>query len=69
MRACEETSLNSWFIGDRRIVLDEQVVGLGSYGFTLTVLSSDNLPDDPDEVEDEEVQLIESYTPKFAYGR
>ncbi|SKB28009.1 ImmA/IrrE family metallo-endopeptidase [Sphingopyxis flava] len=69
MRACEETNLNCWFNGDRRIALDEQVVGLGSYGFTLTVLSSDNLPDDPDEVEDEEAQLIESYTPKFARGR
>lgn len=68
-RACEETNLNTWFQGNRRIVLDEQVVGLGSYGFTLTVLSSDNLSSDPDEVEDEESQLIESYTPKFAYGR
>ena len=68
-RACEATNLHTWFQGDRRIILDEQVVGLGSYGFTLTVLSSDDLSDDPDEVEDEEVQLIESYTPKFAYGR
>lgn len=39
------------------------------YGLTLTVLSSDDLPDDPTEDEDEEAQLIESYTPKFAYGR
>ena len=68
-RACEATSLYTWFHGDRRIILDEQVVGLGTYGFTLTVLSSDDLSDDPDELEDEEAQLIESYTPKFAYGR
>jgi hypothetical protein len=67
--ACEETNLQTWFQADRRIVLDEQAVGLGAYGFTLTALTSDDLPDDPDEGEDEELQLIESYTPKFAYGR
>ena len=68
-RACEEVDLQTWFGGARSITLDEQVLGLGSYGFTLTVLSSDDLTDDPDEVEDEEALLIESYTPKFAYGR
>lgn len=68
-RACQDTRLHTWFGGDRHIALDEQVVGLGSYGITLTVLSSDDLPDDPDEVEDEESQLLDSYTPRFAYGR
>lgn len=68
-RACEETDLRTWFGGRRHLVLDEQVVGLGSYGFTLTVLSSESLTDDPEEIEDEEAQLIESYTPRFAYGR
>jgi len=33
------------------------------------VLSSDALAEDPDEEDDEEAQLIESYTPRFAYGR
>ena len=68
-RACEEADLRTWFGGNRPIVLDDQVVGLGSYGFTLTVLSSDDLTDDPDEIEDDEAKLIESYTPRFAYGR
>lgn len=68
-RDCQSTDLFRWFEGDRRIELDEEVIGLGSYGLTLTVLSSEDLPESPDEDEDEEAQLIESYTPKFAYGR
>lgn len=68
-RACAETRLRSWFGGDRHLMLDEEVVGLGSYGFTLTVLSSDDLAEDPDEQDDEEDRLVESYTPRFAYGR
>ena len=48
----------------------EEIVGLGSFGYTLTVFSSDALAEDPDDDEaDEEVRLIESYTPRFAYGR
>ena len=58
-----------WFGGEKTIVLEEEIVGLGSYGYTLTVLSSDLLADDPDEVEDEEEKLVASWTPRFAYGR
>lgn len=68
-RATDTTMLNHWFEGPSNVELDEQVVGLGSYDHTLTVLSGEALPDDPDEDEDEEAWLIESYTPKFAYGR
>jgi len=66
---CAQTSLADWFDGSSSIKLDEEIVGLGSYGFTLTVFSSELLPEDPDEEIDEEAELIESYTPKFAYGR
>lgn len=68
-RAADTTTLSHWFDGPRSVELDEQVVGLGSYGYTLTVLSGEALADDPDEEEDEEARLIESYTPRFAYGR
>jgi hypothetical protein len=68
-RACEATDLSCWFEGDPSVALDEEVLGLGGYGLTLTVLSSEDLPDDPDEDEGEEADLIESYSPKFAYGR
>jgi hypothetical protein len=40
-RDCENTNLADWFDGPRRIALDEQVIGLGRYGYTLAVLSSE----------------------------
>lgn len=69
-RQTAETTLADWFDGSRHIRLDEEIVGLGSFGYTLTVFSSDALAEDPDDDEaDEEARLIDSYTPKFAYGR
>ncbi|KPF53730.1 hypothetical protein IP65_11905 [Novosphingobium sp. AAP1] len=69
-QATGECRLRDWFTTDRNPVLDEQVVGLGSYGLTLTVLSSDELAIEPDRDEDdEEVALQDSWTPKFARGR
>lgn len=68
-RYTQETSLADWFDGPAHIRLDEEIVGLGSFGHTLTVFSSDALPEDPCEEEDEEASLIESYTARFAYGR
>ena len=65
---CESTTLSDWFGGTKNIPLDEEVTGLGHYGLTLTVLSSEQLPEDPDD-DDEEQELSESWTPKFAYGR
>lgn len=66
---CQQTSLAHWFGGPAGCDLDEEVVGLGSYGFTLSVFSSEEMPDDSDGDDEEETALIESYTPKFAYGR
>ena len=66
---CTETNLSSWFDGSKNIYLDEQIVGLGSYGLTLTVLSSDALPEDPYDEPDEDAELEESWTPRFARGR
>ena len=68
-RDCQATTLQSWFGGQRHLELDEQVVGLGTFGFTLTVLTTEAPPPDPDEEIDEDAELLESYTPKFAYGR
>lgn len=68
-RECGQATLSEWFEGPMGVTLDEEIVGLGSYGYTLTVLSSEDLPDRPDEEDDEEAALIESYTPRFAYGR
>jgi len=68
-RVCGETDLGTWFDGSSRVRLDEEVIGLGKYGYTLTILSSEALPDDPDQDEDEETDLIERWTPRFAYKR
>lgn len=68
-QAHAETDLGTWFDGSARIALDEEVIGLGRYGFTLTILSSETLPEDPDQEEDEEAELIEQWTPRFAYKR
>lgn len=68
-RRVSETTLAEWFDGAAGVRLDEEVVGLGRYGFTLTVFSSEELPEEPDEEEDEEAALVDSYTPRFARGR
>lgn len=68
MRVCDETSLSHWFDGSSTIRLNEEVVGLGAYGFTLTVFSNEELNHDEDEP-DEDAALIESWTPKFSYKR
>ena len=60
----EETSnLQHWFGGRRSIEISEDVIGLGSYGKTLTVLHGINLPEPEDE--EDEAALIESWTPRF----
>lgn len=66
---CASTDLSFWFQGPTNVELDEEVIGLGSYGLTLTVLSSEALPEDPYECDNEEEKLREQWTPKFAYGR
>lgn len=63
-RRLEDVStLSAWFGGNRDIELQEDVMGLGSYGKTLTVLYDIELPDD--EEEEDERSLRESWTPKF----
>lgn len=60
----EDTSdLQDWFGGPHSIQIMEEVIGLGSYGKTLTVLTASNLPD-PEDVEEED-QLIDSWMPRF----
>lgn len=62
---CSQSTLAEWFGGPTGITLDEEVIGLGSYGYTLTVLSSEALADDPEEDENEEQNLVRSWTPRF----
>ena len=69
VRTVGETDLATWFDGPSKVALDEEIISLGKYEYTLTVLSSEALSDDPSEEEDEDAALEESWTPKFAYGR
>jgi Zn-dependent peptidase ImmA (M78 family) len=57
------SNFQEWFGGRRSIEISEDVVGLGRYGKTLTVLYDINIPE-PEDEEDEEA-LIESWTPRF----
>jgi hypothetical protein len=68
-RTVGETDLATWFDGPGRIALDEEIIGLGKYGYTLTVLTSEALPEDPLDEADEDAELERSWTPRFAYGR
>jgi len=49
----DASDLQTWFGGERSIELREDVIGLGRYGKTLTVLHGIELPDDGDEDDDE----------------
>ena len=62
----EKTSVNlqDWFGGRRSIEMSEEIMGLGSYGKTLTVLSPIVSSDEDDDEEDDEA-LVESWTPRF----
>lgn len=60
-RAASEVDLRVWFGGRREIPGREEVVGLGRYGKTLTILSSEIFVDD----EDENHQLEERWESRF----
>ena len=53
-RAYAKVELRDWFGGRRSIPGTEEIVGLGRYGKTLTILSSEVLADEGDEDELEE---------------
>ncbi len=63
-RAEGTSSLQDWFGGRHNVEVTEEVIGLGSYEKTLTVLTiPDDLPD-PEEAEEED-ELVESWQPRF----
>ena len=55
--------LQDWFAGDIQCEAFEEIVGLGSYGRTLTIISLEDAPDE-EELEEED-DLVESWTPRF----
>ena len=61
-RMASTSTLDTWFDGGSAAELNEEVVGLGDYGKTLTVLWADSLPD-PDDIEEREEEDDENLLP------
>jgi len=61
-----EIDVLDWLGGKRSSIVKEEVIGLGRYGKTLTVLSSHNIGQEAyaDEGDDDD-ELIERWTPRF----
>ena len=61
----EETcNLQAWFGGEYSLSATEQIIGLGSYGKTLTVLYGPDIDEQVERIEEEE-DLINSWRPRF----
>lgn len=65
-RATNDMDVLDWLGGKRSVMVTEDVVGLGRYGKTLTVLSSKSIGHEAYADEgDDEAELIEKWTPRF----
>lgn len=66
-RDAGEGRLSDWLNGDHHYRVSEEVVGLGQYGRTLTVLTCEalSLRGEGEEPDDDEDALIESWKPTF----
>ena len=66
-RRTADIDIRSWLGGERRVAAVEEVIGLGSYGRTLTVLTCPGVEEQAYGYDDgdEEERMIDSWTPKF----
>lgn len=62
-RAAGVSELQDWIGGRHRVEMDEDVVGLGGYGRTLTVLTA-RAAVDLEELQEEE-EMLDSWRPRF----
>ena len=60
----DTTDICDWFGGERSLPITEQMIGLGNYGRTLTVLTAPELETQMEEIEEDEA-LTESWRTKF----
>ena len=51
-RADDTSDIRDWFNGDRTLSITEQVMGLGNYGKTLTVLTALDIEEQIEEIEE-----------------
>lgn len=63
----DEIDIRDWLGGTRSVTASEQVIGLGSYGKTLTVLTCPSVQDETyaDDDGDDDESLAERWTPRF----
>ena len=62
-RTADTCGLQDWFGSDLEVEMTEEVVGLGNYDKTLTILTPKDMPD-PEDIEEEE-EMLESWKPRF----
>lgn len=60
----DSADICDWFGSDRSLSITEQLIGLGNYGKTLTVLTALDIEEQMKEIEEDEA-LVESWRPKF----
>lgn len=60
-----EIDVRIWLGGSKRETVSEQIIGLGRYRKTLTVLASNSIGEGEVSDEEEEDRLLDSWTPKF----
>ena len=60
-RKKHESDVRDWFGGQRSVPLTEEIIGLGTYGRTLTILSTETFADD----DDDDADLEDRWTPRF----
>ncbi len=63
----DEIDIRDWLGGTRSVRTNEQVIGLGGYGKTLTVLTCPSVQDETytDDDGDDDESLMERWTPRF----
>jgi hypothetical protein len=65
-RSVSDVDVWDWLGGTNSSIVTEEVVGLGRYGKTLTVLSSESIGQERhDDDDDDDDELIERWTPRF----
>lgn len=60
-----DIDIRDWLGGTKSYPANEEIIGLGSYGKTLTVLSCNVDVDEAYADEDEDDDLVDSWTPRF----
>jgi hypothetical protein len=65
VRAQSRVDVQDWLGGTRSVSINEEIVGLGRYGKTLTVLSSEDIGDSEDPDDDDDDDVKERWTPRF----